>query len=437
MDVAIKVENVSKVFKVFKDRPQTLKETFMRGFGEKEEFYALRNVSFDIKKGSTVGLIGSNGSGKSTLLKIINRTMFPNTGTVTVNGKVASLIELGAGFHPDLTGRENIYTNATVLGLSKIEIERRTPEIIRFSELDDFIDAPVRTYSSGMYARLAFSVAINVNCDILLVDEILSVGDMNFQAKCNNHIRKLKDAGTTIVIVSHSMGVLDQLCDYALFFNKGELLHQGEPRMIQFKYMEFMAQQQEERIETEMAHIERMDAEIKNKNEFEKAFEAIPHERAPGLTRWGNQQMVLKNFKLLDSKGVDRRTFYRGEKIKITYKYECKKNPETIDPIFGFGIYHKDGWTVFGTNTMINQLPPIKLNWEEEVEWSLTPLTLLPGDYIMQIAVIDRDGRTYDYQNEITEFRIVSDVVGEMGTSWMGYEVKIGNSILGGTAFIK
>jgi len=427
-DIAVRVENVSKTFKVFKDKPQTLKEAFLRGFGEREEFHALRDVSFDIKKGSTVGLIGSNGSGKSTLLKIINRTMFPNKGSVTVNGKVASLIELGAGFHPELTGRENIYTNATVLGLSKAEIEARTPDIIRFSELEDFIDAPVRTYSSGMYARLAFSVAINVDCDILLVDEILSVGDMNFQTKCNNHIRRMKDRGTTIVIVSHSMGVLDQLCDYALFFNKGELLHQGEPRSIQLRYQEFMAAQQEERIEAEAIAVEEHPTK-----EAEQIKAEIPYEYAPGLSRWGNQQMILKSVKLFDKKDVDRRTFYRGEKIRLSYEYICHKSPEKIDPVFGFAIHSMQGWVVFATNTMINQLPPVILKKEGTVEWSLTELNLLPGDYVLQIAVIDRDGRTYDFQNEIAEFRVISEVVGEQGTSWMGYEIMVDGMLLGGT----
>ena len=425
MDIAIQVENVSKTFKVFKDRPKTLKETFLRGFGIREEFYALRDVSFHIKKGSTVGLIGSNGSGKSTLLKIINRTMFPNQGTVTVNGKVASLIELGAGFHPDLTGRENIYTNATVLGLNKKEIEARTPDIIRFSELEDFIDAPVRTYSSGMYARLAFSVAINVNCDILLVDEILAVGDMNFQVKCNNHIRKLKDAGTTIVIVSHSMAVLDQLCDYALFFNKGELLHQGEPRMIQLRYMEFMARQQEEKLEAAATANEIIPAP----SESEEG--SLPLEYAPGISHWGNQQIILRNLKLLDQKGVDRRTFYRGEKIRMAYEYICRKDPRGIDPIFGFAIYHKEGWDVYGTNTLINKLPQVTLYKEGVVEWALTELNLLPGDYVVRIAISDRDGRTYDFQNEAAAFCVVSEIVGQLGTSWIGYNIKVDDKLLG------
>jgi len=424
MKPAVQIENISKTFKVFKDRPRTLKETIMRGFGEREEFYALRDVSFEIKKGSTVGLIGPNGSGKSTLLKIINRTLFPNTGNVKINGKVASLIELGAGFHPDLTGRENIYTNATVLGLSKREIIERTPSIIQFSELENFIDAPVRTYSSGMYARLAFSVAINVDCDILLVDEILSVGDMNFQAKCNNHIRKLKDAGTTIIIVSHSMGVLDQLCDYALFFNKGELLHQGEPRTIQLRYMEFMARQQEMIIESQ-PH-ENPEKEHKN------AQVELPHEYTPGSTRWGNQHVILQNIKVQDSKGVDRRTFYCGEKISLTYEYMCHKNPKKINPVFGFAIRSKEGWLVYGTNTLINKLPTVSLKKMGTVEWALTELSLLPGDYIVQIAVIDQDGRIYDFQNEITEFRVLSETVGEVGTSRIGYEMKVDGNILGG-----
>lgn len=248
METIINVEHVSKKFKLYYDRPLTLKERIIRGSkGAYKEFYALTDISFQVKKGSTVGLIGQNGCGKSTLLKIINRTMFPETGKVEVKGKVASLIELGAGFHPELSGRENIYTNATVFGITKEEIEKRIPQIIKFSELEEFIDNPLRTYSSGMYARLAFSVAIHVDADVLLVDEILGVGDMNFQAKCADKIYEMREKGTTIVIVTHDMGTIDQLCDYAIWLNHGKKIAEGEPKEIQKKYMEFMAKQQEEK----------------------------------------------------------------------------------------------------------------------------------------------------------------------------------------------
>ena len=246
METIIKIKNITKKFKLYSDRPLSLKEKVVKGFKNTyKEFYALEDVSFEVKKGSTLGLIGKNGSGKSTLLKIINRTMFSDSGTLEIKGKIASLIELGAGFHPELSGRENIYNNATIFGLTKEEIDRRLPEIIEFSELDEFIDNTLRTYSSGMYARLAFSVAIHVDADILLVDEILGVGDINFQTKCANKIYEMKKNGTTIILVTHDMSTIDRLCDHAVWLDHGRKKAEGTPREIENIYLKHMAEEQE------------------------------------------------------------------------------------------------------------------------------------------------------------------------------------------------
>ena len=206
-EIAISVDNVEKSFKIYKDKGFTLKERVL--FFKSRNAYVknniLKGISFDIEKGDILGIIGKNGSGKSTLLKLITRIIYPDSGSIKINGKVSSLIELGAGFHPDMTGRENIYINASIYGLTKKEIDAKLDTIIKFSELEEFIDSPIRTYSSGMYMRLAFSVAINVEAEILLIDEILSVGDANFQAKCFKKMQELKDSGITIVIVSHDL----------------------------------------------------------------------------------------------------------------------------------------------------------------------------------------------------------------------------------------
>ncbi|MDR2006298.1 MAG: ABC transporter ATP-binding protein [Acidaminococcales bacterium] len=243
MENAIELVNVSKKFRLYRDRPQTLKEAVVRwNRKEYKEFFALRNVSMKIKKGSTVGIIGKNGSGKSTLLKIINRTMYPDGGAVKVTGAVASLIELGAGFHPELSGRENIYINASIFGLTGKEIRERLPAVVDFAELAAFIDNPVRTYSSGMYARLGFAVAIHVDADILLIDEILGVGDMNFQEKCAAKIFELHRAGKTMIIVSHVMPAIGSLCDYAFWLERGELRAEGAPESVKRQYAMFMRQ---------------------------------------------------------------------------------------------------------------------------------------------------------------------------------------------------
>ena len=235
---AIEVRNMSKNFKLIYDKPNTLKERLVFWKNTKKEYRnVLRNINLNIKKGETVALIGTNGSGKSTLLKLMTKIIYPTKGTIKTNGKLTSLLELGAGFHPDFTGRENIYFNASIFGLSAAEIDSRVDDIIKFSELEDFIDAPVRTYSSGMYMRLAFSVAINVDAEILLIDEILAVGDQHFQDKCFLKLQELKKSGRTIVIVSHALDSVRKLCDRAVWIYNGEVRLDGKIDSVVDEYL--------------------------------------------------------------------------------------------------------------------------------------------------------------------------------------------------------
>lgn len=235
---AIEVRNMSKDFKLIYDKPNTLKERLVFWKNTKKEYRnVLRNINLNIKKGETVALIGTNGSGKSTLLKLMTKIIYPTKGTIKTNGKLTSLLELGAGFHPDFTGRENIYFNASIFGLTAAEIDRRIGDIIEFSELGEFIDAPVRTYSSGMYMRLAFSVAINVDADILLIDEILAVGDQHFQDKCFLKLQELRNSGRTIVIVSHALDSVQKLCDRAVWIYNGEVRLDGKIDTVVDEYL--------------------------------------------------------------------------------------------------------------------------------------------------------------------------------------------------------
>ncbi len=236
---SIVVENVHKSFNVYLDKSNTLKESLLSMFkrNRKEKRVVLDGVDLKIKKGECVALIGTNGSGKSTLLKLMTKIIYPNKGKIITKGKLTSLLELGAGFHPDFSGRENIYFNASIFGLNKQQIDMRIDDIIEFSELGEFIDNPVRTYSSGMYMRLAFSVAINVDADILLVDEILSVGDQHFQDKCINKMKELKNEGKTMVFVTHSMGQVKELCDRAVWLSKGKIKMDGKPEDIVDVYL--------------------------------------------------------------------------------------------------------------------------------------------------------------------------------------------------------
>ena len=246
---AIEVTNMTKAFKVHYDKPMTLKERLVSFRNDKVEYHTvLKDINVEIKKGETVALVGTNGSGKSTLLKLMTRIIYPNEGTVETKGKLTSLLELGAGFHDDFTGRENIYFNAAIFGLSRSEIDARINDIIEFSELGDFIDNPIRTYSSGMYMRLAFSVAINVDAEILLIDEILAVGDQHFQDKCIAKLEELRDSEKTIVIVSHSLEMIKKLCTRAIWIYKGEVRDDGCPNVVIDKYLEQVVLDHEKKI---------------------------------------------------------------------------------------------------------------------------------------------------------------------------------------------
>ena len=238
---AIQVHDVAKRFKIYYDRNRTLKERLLfRKRNRYDERWVLKDISFDIEQGEAVGLVGENGCGKSTTLKLLSRILFPDRGAISVNGRVSCLIELGAGFHPDMNGIENIYLNAAMFGVGRKETGKRLDRIIAFSELEPFIENPIRTYSSGMYMRLAFSVAINVDADVLLIDEILAVGDMNFQEKCLARLREIKERGATIVIVSHSLGQIEAFCDRSIWIDDGRVRADGAPAETHARYAAFM-----------------------------------------------------------------------------------------------------------------------------------------------------------------------------------------------------
>ena len=247
---AIEVKDVKKRFKVYMDKGNSMKEKILfQSRNRHEDRWVLKGISFNVKKGEAIGLIGKNGCGKSTTLKMLTRIMYPTSGAIELKGRVSSLIELGAGFHPDMSGRENIFTNASIFGLNHAEIERRLDDIISFSELEEFIDNPVRTYSSGMYMRLAFAVAINVDADILLIDEILAVGDVSFQEKCFEKLKEIKRKGTTIVIVSHVTQQIKNICDRAIWIDEGLIREEGKPDLVTGHYLEIMDKRRTDKIE--------------------------------------------------------------------------------------------------------------------------------------------------------------------------------------------
>lgn len=418
---AIEVRNVSKSFKIYHDKPTTLKEKLLFIRSRKYEiFKALESISFNIEEGETVGLIGENGSGKSTLLKLISKIIYPDKGEIVTQGKVSSLLELGAGFHPDFTGRENIYINASIFGFSKKEIENRINDIIEFSELEEFIDNPVRTYSSGMYMRLAFSIAINIDPDILLIDEILAVGDENFQKKCFNKIREFKNKGTTIVIVSHDLGSIQKICDRVIWIDNGNIKAIGEPKRTVDMYLESIAKISGKIIEKEnieiaakLAENEKIHIDCSDEKETEVyKSENSDKGKKENENRWGNRLIEIVDVRLYDTKNKETYVFKSGDECTIKIWYKCNaENPNEIDDVcFGIGIFNSDNISCYGTNTYIDKVSKFKINDKGYVICKINKLNLIEGRYSLDVACHMENGTPYDYQKSRLFFEVFSEI---------------------------
>lgn len=464
---AIELKHVTKSFKVFLDKGKTLKEKALFLSRRKYEVRkVLDDISFEVKKGEAIGLIGHNGCGKSTTLKLLTRIMYPDTGTIEMKGRVSSLIELGAGFHPDMSGRQNIYTNASIFGLTRREIDARLDDIIAFSELEAYIDNPVRTYSSGMYMRLAFSVAINVDADILLIDEILAVGDTSFQEKCFNKLREIKASGTTIVIVSHSLGQIEQMCERSIWIHEGNVRADGRPRDVHPQYLDYMGQRQQEVFLRDEAR--RSEEARKSRNELltnfqekldqdssivldvkeidSKLAEAVMEEnqeadenrdeikseevrsstevveRGGRKSRWGNGFAVIQNVILLDKNGDKKLTFKTGEELRIRIDYLLKR--KVVNAVFGIGIFRIDGIQCYGTNTRIEHFEEFNLVKNGQLEILLNEIELLPGEYSLDVAVESGNGIPVDYYTRACRFQVYSTVA-DIGISRIRHEWKL------------
>ncbi|SEB28288.1 ABC transporter ATP-binding protein [Paenibacillus sp. 276b] len=405
-DLAISIRNVSKTFKIYHDKPISLKEKLLRlRSNDYSYFHAVNNVNIEIKKGETVGLIGHNGCGKSTLLKLITKILYPDSGNISVSGKISSLIELGAGFHPDFTGRENIYTNAAIFGLSKKEINEKIDDIIKFSELGEFIDNPVRTYSSGMYMRLAFSVAINVNPEILLIDEILSVGDANFQKKCYDKIESFKNNGATIVIVAHDLGTIEKICDRVIWMNEGQIVEQGEPDRIVDLYVQHMNQQFVERRQQEFKE-EHNNVESDENSQIIDDSATVSSLEFSGDNRWGSKEVEILTARLVNSNGENTNVISAGESFSIEIEYKVNKPQKEY--IFGIGFYTSDKVLVYGNNTEIGKLKIENIKKQGTVKFTVDRCDLLSGNYKLNVAIVDGDHRALDFIKFYMDFTIVS-----------------------------
>lgn len=377
---AIIVSDVVKQYKMHHEKGRTLKEAFLKQNIYQKTINAINNVSFQVGAGSTLGIIGNNGSGKSTMLKMIARTSRPTQGTVEINGKVSALLELGAGFHPDFTGRENVFLDGVIMGLPRSIIQERFDEIVDFAEMWEFIDVPAKTYSSGMYLRLAFSVAVNVNPDILLIDEILAVGDGAFQQKCLERIDNFKSDGKTIIFVSHNLGAVQNLCEQAIWLDKGELRIKGPVKKVIDHYQWAINQGEEARLAAEGED--------------------------PDLRRWGTRKAEITGVELLGHDGEKKHVYETFDKMRVRITYRTNERIE--EPVWGIAFHRTDGTLCFGNSTTEMKSTPKRFSGEGELTFEMERMPFLPGDYQVSVSFHNLDkSETYDYHDRKYRFRVI------------------------------
>lgn len=407
MSTAIRFDNVSKRFTLHHQRPRSFQElviqlfkgnsqapeqrceiTHAPGGQEHEEFWALRDVSFTVEHGETFGIIGPNGAGKSTVLKLISRIVEPTSGEIEVSGRIGALLELGAGFHPDLSGRENIYLNGSILGLDRAEIDTKLDDIIGFAELERFIDMPVKHYSSGMRMRLGFSIAVHTDRELLLIDEVLAVGDQAFQSKCFRRIGEMQDRGVTVLFVSHSPDTVRRLCDRAVWLEAGEVRGLGPADQTVIEYLS-------------------------------RAWEGtsirlLDEGEAGGRgRRWGSEEVVITGLEFLAGHGRRRHVFQTGETFVARIHYLARR--PVRKPSFGVAIYRKDGTHVTGPNTVQSGYDIEVVEGEGVVDYIIESLPLLPGRYEFTAAIYDYHSvHPYDHQHRAYVFEVQSGPVSEM-----------------------
>jgi ABC-2 type transport system ATP-binding protein len=375
-DAAVRLEGVSKTFRIYHERASSLKERVVnRRRASFEEFWALKDVSFEIHPAETAGLIGPNGSGKSTLLKCVAGIIRPSAGRITTRGRIASLLELGAGFHPDLTGRENVFLNASILGLSRKETEKHFDEIVAFAELENFIDTQVRHYSSGMYVRLGFAVAVHVDPEILIVDEVLAVGDESFQRRCLGRIRDFQREGRTIVFVTHAVDLVREICTKAYYLEKGVVAAAGRP------------------------------------GDVVDAFRRKMHGRAPAvpgvIEEWGTGEVRISDVAFIGSDGLERQVYEPGESLEIRAQLEAKETVE--NPVLGIMIYDDTGRGLWGTNTTLRDINIGTIDGARVIRWKIPSLPVLNSACAVTLAVERRGGREEYYRREKGwSFKVVS-----------------------------
>jgi ABC-type polysaccharide/polyol phosphate transport system ATPase subunit len=400
---AIEVRDVHKLYRRYSRRKNfgTLKSALLSGnvfsgLRPDETFEALRGVSFDVAAGQTFGIIGRNGSGKSTMLKLIAGIGKPTRGALNVNGRVSALIELGAGFHPEISGRENVFINGMMLGLTKGQIASRFDEIVRFAELEEFIDAPVKTYSSGMYMRLGFAVAINVDPDVLLVDEVLAVGDETFTHKCLDKFAEFRRRGKTVLLVTHSLDMVTRFCDQALWLDEGRVAGQGDPKRVIDAYL----------LDVARAENQTLVADERRRSVVDRESSAGPTDLSTaGEGRWGSREVEITGVELRSGQQPTH-VFESGASIEI--RLTVRAAAPVTDFVFGIGLFNSEGLCCYGTNTHIEGAKPEELSGQAHVVFTIHHLDLIEGSYKVDVAVHKENGTPYDYHRLLYDFRVTA-----------------------------
>lgn len=370
-DAAIVVDGVSKRFRLYKEKASSLKERFTRRGGSVyDEYWAVKDVSFSVPRGTTFGLIGHNGSGKSTLLRLMASIHRPTSGTIAVDGRISALLELGAGFHPELTGRENVYLNAAILGLSRKDIDAKIDEIIAFAGIGEFVDSPVKIYSSGMFVRLGFSVAVHVEPDILIIDEVIAVGDEDFQRRCFDYIYGLRRRGATIVLVTHSLNLVQTMCDHAAWLDHGELRAVGRAADVVHKYLDEVNEDEAKRLAVEA----------------DAALQVEPERRSP------HDLLTIEQVEILDAGG--RPTKVASPKEPLTVRIHFTSKVAQAEPLFSFSVESEAGVYVANPGMRTTDNAPVLPEGTGYVDYRMAELPLGPGQYILSVAAHDHSGTT-------------------------------------------
>ncbi|HIR26036.1 MAG TPA: ABC transporter ATP-binding protein [Candidatus Egerieimonas faecigallinarum] len=409
-EIAIKVDHLSKMYKLYDKPTDRFKEAMgIRLKGKKQyyqEHYALRDVSIDVKRGETVGIIGTNGSGKSTILKIITGTLNPTAGNVTVNGRISALLELGAGFNMEYTGIENVYLNGTMMGFSRAEIDSRLDDILSFADIGDFVNQPVKTYSSGMFVRLAFAVAINIDPEILIVDEALSVGDVFFQVKCYHKFEEFKKMGKTILFVSHDLGSISKYCDRVVLLNKGQKIAEGRPKKIVDMYKQILVNQEAEHDIKQEGDTAQVMAASASGDTWKSQLDLNPN-----LLEYGERFAEIVDFALIDDQGNISNNIVKGTDFSIRMK--VRFNRDLQDPIFAFTIKDLQGTEVTGTNTMYENVSsgPVKAG-EERIVTFTQNMNLQGRNYLLSLGCVgfsDNKFVVYHRLYDVCDIDVISD----------------------------